>query len=237
MARPKKQTVDYFPHNCTHKATIFILEQRYRNDGYALWFKLLESLGSAEGHFLDFKDVHTAEFFCAKANLTNEKCIEIINLLAKINAIDIELWNENMIIWSDNFIEGIRDAYRNRTQEIPIKPSFLRKILQPTHQSDVNNPQTKEENTKVKDNKIEFEKFWTSYDKKVGDKNKCKKLWNTLKIETQQEILDYIPKWKPTITDKQFQPHPYTFLHQERWTNEIIQPLNNKPKPVNNGFA
>jgi hypothetical protein len=49
MARPTKQTVDYFPHDCHHGQTIYILEKRFGNDGYAFWFNLLELLGSSEG--------------------------------------------------------------------------------------------------------------------------------------------------------------------------------------------
>ena len=49
MTRPKKQTVDYFPHSCNHKKTIYILEERYGNNGYSFWFKLLEMLGNTEG--------------------------------------------------------------------------------------------------------------------------------------------------------------------------------------------
>ena len=46
MARPKKQTVDYFPHIIKQGKTMTILENRFGNDGYAFWFKLLEILGS-----------------------------------------------------------------------------------------------------------------------------------------------------------------------------------------------
>lgn len=49
MARPKKQTVDYFPHFVKGGRTIFILENKFGNDGYAFWFKLLEILGESEG--------------------------------------------------------------------------------------------------------------------------------------------------------------------------------------------
>lgn len=68
MARPKKQTVDYFPHSCVHKKTMFILEQKYGNDGYAFWFKLLEMLGSTEGHFLSLKNGMEWEFLIAKTH-------------------------------------------------------------------------------------------------------------------------------------------------------------------------
>ena len=126
MGRPRKQTVDYFPHMCTHGKTMFILEQRYGNDGYCFWFKLLESLGSSEGHFLNCSDTATWEFLASKARLQKETCIEILDLLAGLEAISPDLWVDK-IIWSDNFIVNITEAYRNRKVEIPKKPDFLRK--------------------------------------------------------------------------------------------------------------
>jgi len=48
MARPNKQGVDYFPHFVNHGKTMFILEEKFGNNGYAFWFKLLELLGKEE---------------------------------------------------------------------------------------------------------------------------------------------------------------------------------------------
>ncbi len=127
MSRPKKQTIDYFPHNCTHGKTMFILEQKYGNDGYAFWFKLLELLGNAEGHFLHLENGLDWEFLIAVTHLDKDKCKEILNLLADLNAIDKELWLEKSVIWIQKFVDNIKDAYRNRVVEIPQKPSFLRK--------------------------------------------------------------------------------------------------------------
>jgi len=148
VARPKKQTVDYFPHSCTHSKTMFILEQKYGNDGYAFWFKLLEMLGSSEGHCLYFTNGMDWEFLIAKTRLDKEKCIEILDLLATFGAIDKKLWSKK-IVWSDNFIENIKDAYRNRTVDIPVKPSFLRKKSTSSGINDVNNPHTILNDTKV----------------------------------------------------------------------------------------
>ncbi len=126
MTRPKKQTVDYYPHYCNHGKSMFIIEQKYGNDGYAFWFKLLELLGSAEGHYLQFTEDIDWEFLIAKTKLDKEKCTEILNLLAVIGSIDKELWNEK-IVWSDNFVENIKEAYRNRVANLPSKPDSLRK--------------------------------------------------------------------------------------------------------------
>lgn len=128
MARPKKQTVDYFPHDANHKTTLFVLLQRYGNDGYSFWFMLLEELCRTEGHFYDCNNLAKWEFLQAKTRLSGDKCIEILNLLSDLDAIDRELWIEK-VIWSDNFISRIADAYKNRRADVPQKPSFYRSKL------------------------------------------------------------------------------------------------------------
>jgi hypothetical protein len=149
MARPKKQTVDYFPHSCDHKTTMYILEQKYGNDGYSFWFKLLEILGKEADHWLDLRDCMKWEFLQAKTHLDESICTEMLNLLAKLKAIDPELWAIK-IVWSENFVEGISDVYRNRRVEIPSRPTFL--LVETSHKQVVST----EENTqsKVKESKV-----------------------------------------------------------------------------------
>jgi len=127
MARPKKQTVDYFPHQCNHKKTMFVLEQRYGNDGYAFWFKLLELLGAAEGHYIDCNDVSTWQFMCAKALMTEDKCREILDYLVCLGAIDAELWDRK-IIWVQNFVDGLDDLYSRRKVVKPTKETIGNRI-------------------------------------------------------------------------------------------------------------
>jgi len=121
MTRPRKDVVDYFPHYCVHKSTMFILEQRYGNDGYAFWFKLLEQLGSTEGHFIDCNDVMQWEFLQAKTRIAGDICEDILGTLCRLKAIDAELWEEK-IIWSENFIKQVAEVYRNRRSPVPKKP-------------------------------------------------------------------------------------------------------------------
>jgi len=124
LGRPLKQGVDYFPHMCSHGKTIYILEQRWGNDGYAFWFKLLELLGSTEGHVLDAENTATREFLAAKTRLSVEQCYEILDLLADLDAIDQELWKKHHVIWCQNFVDNLEPVYRKRKMETPTKPSF-----------------------------------------------------------------------------------------------------------------
>lgn len=122
MARPRKATVDYFPHACVHGKTMYILEQRHGNDGYAFWFKLLERLGRQDGHFLDMSDELEIEFLAAETRLSPGLTSEILDLLARLNAIDRDLWQKSRIIWAQNFVDGIADAYKERLNNLPTKP-------------------------------------------------------------------------------------------------------------------
>jgi len=123
VARPKKQTVDYFPHYVFHKRTMYIIENKYGNDGYAFWFKLLELLGSTEGHFYDCRNPSKWEFLLAKTRQSGVSATEILNTLAALDAIDAELWTQK-VIWSQNFVDGVADVYAKRKIELPEKPSI-----------------------------------------------------------------------------------------------------------------
>jgi len=122
--RPKKQTVDYFPHyaGASDGKTLFILQSRFGNDGYAFWFKLLEILASSEGHFFDYRKSPDWQFLLAKTGISDSnKATEILRTLADLNAIDPELHEQN-IAWSQNFVDNLVDLYKRRAVEIPQRP-------------------------------------------------------------------------------------------------------------------
>lgn len=78
-----------------------------------------------------------------------------------------------------------------------------------------------EENRIEENSKIEFDKFWNLYDKKVG-KLKSEKKWNKLSLKDQKAILKYIPKYKIAQPDKKFRKNPETFFNNRSWEDELI---------------
>lgn len=70
---------------------------------------------------------------------------------------------------------------------------------------------------------IDFEFFWNEYDKKVGNKEKLRKKWESLTDKERQDIISYIPLYKQSRPDKQFRKDPSTFLNNKSWNDEIIQ--------------
>ena len=125
MARPKRQTVDYFPHFVKGGRTIFILEDRFGNDGYAFWFKVLEILGEAEGHFYDCSNGSNWAFLLAKTHLTEEEANNIISVLIDLGKIDAELWAAKRILWVENFVKNLSEVYRTRHTDLPVKEEVI----------------------------------------------------------------------------------------------------------------
>ncbi len=101
-----------------------ILEQKWRNTGYAFWFKLLEILGGTEGHYIDYSNTMTASYLQAYTQTEKEQCTEILDLLARVEAIDRELW-ERQLVWSQNFVDNLADLYARRKIVKPTKESIL----------------------------------------------------------------------------------------------------------------
>ena len=153
MARPKKNTVDYFPHTVTHGKTLFIIEERFGNDGYAFWFKLLEILGNTQDHVFRAGNPEEWMFLLAKTHVCGDIATQILDALASLNAIDRELWQEKTI-WVQNFVNGVADVYTRRKTETPVKPSLCQqKPCAPGITVDENR-QSKVKESKVKESRL-----------------------------------------------------------------------------------
>ena len=123
MSRSQKQTADYFPHEVMHKRTLFVLESKYKNDGYAFWFKLLEILCETEGHCYDCNPPENWEYLLAKTLVSDELAKEIFDTLFNLGAIDKELW-EKKIVWVQNLVDNLGSMYAKRVTDTPQKPAI-----------------------------------------------------------------------------------------------------------------
>jgi hypothetical protein len=76
--RKDKNTIDYFPHFVNHGKTLFIIESKFGNDGYAAWFKILEMLGKSDNHFIDCRKDEDWEYMSAKIKLMKTRGVNTI---------------------------------------------------------------------------------------------------------------------------------------------------------------
>lgn len=88
-----------------------------------------------------------------------------------------------------------------------------------------------------------FERAWNLYEKKVGDKEKLEKKWNSMSLKDRKAAIEYIPLYVISKPDKQFRKNFQTFLNQRGWEDEIIgtpqQPtaVNEQPSEISQLIA
>jgi hypothetical protein len=125
MARPTKEGVDYFSHDvdACSKKTMTILESRFGNDGYAFWFKLLEILGASATLSFCVDNDDDWLVLVTKTRVSEAAASEILDLLARLGAIDTELW-QHRIIWVQKLVDRVAQVYEKRKALIPQKPEL-----------------------------------------------------------------------------------------------------------------
>jgi len=128
MARPQKNTVDYFPFYCEEGQKMFYLEETYGNDGFATFVKILRELARVNYHYLDLSKKSSLMFLSAKCKVSIETLESIISDLVMLGKFDELLWNENKIIWCQSFIDSIQDAYIKRSNKCVTYDSLLRHL-------------------------------------------------------------------------------------------------------------
>lgn len=256
MARPQKQTVDYFPHDtdASDGKTLTIIQSKYGNNGFAFWFKLLQLLGKTPGHYYDYNNPVELEFLCAKTHQKDtETILAMLNTLADLKAIDYEL-HKAKVIWIQNFVNGIADAYKRTKDGVPQRPVFLinvgkygdsvsildqtvNNMITKTIKNDTEMPQTKLKEIKLNKTKILnvhfFDKFWNAYPRKVKRLSTEKAF---IKINPNEElliiILNSIEKFKKTEEWKKengkYIPHPASWLNDKRWEDEDVNIIKEK---------
>lgn len=67
----------------------------------------------------------------------------------------------------------------------------------------------------------EFEEWWNLYDKKKDKKAAITKFKSARKEHSYEEIVKGTKEYLKTITNKQYQKHPKTFLHNESYLDDF----------------
>ncbi len=179
MARPEKNTVEYFPFLCDEGKKMFYIEETYGNDGFSTFIKILRELAKTDFHYLDLSKKTTLMFLSAKCKISTKTLESIINDLVDLDKFDKNLWIENKVIWCQDFIDSIQDAYNKRKNKCITYDGLLQHLCslgvrKPNKSKSVVviNPQTILEETKLKktiENRMsEFENSLQIYLKEFG---------------------------------------------------------------------
>lgn len=243
MGRPRKQTADYFPHFVADGRTKFVLEDGWGNDGYAFWFKLLELLCKSDGHYYNCAENGNKRYLTALTKVDDAKADAILEALAEMGKIDRELWEQAQVIWCQNLVDNLADMYSKRTDGIPKKPfvgEFTGRIneedVEPAEEKDhtgeqpepaappAPQPRRKKPSSLSKKQEERFNRFWHVYPRKENI-GAAERAW--AKIDPDDELTAKIieavqtaQKLDSRFREKQYTPHPASWLNGREWLNE-----------------
>jgi hypothetical protein len=151
MARPQKQTIDYFPHYVSDGKTLLILQNEFHNDGYAFWFKLLELLCVSDGQSYDYNNPAEWRLLLAKTSVQEDTATKILTILADVGAIDKEL-HSHKVIWVQKLVDNLDLVYNRRSNGKPQKPVITNNNMVMKDISVNNNPIIADKSTHTKQN-------------------------------------------------------------------------------------
>lgn len=103
MARPKKEGMDYFPHDvhAFNDKKIEALRMIHGLKGYAVYFFLLEQIYQEKDFELDISDAETIQILCRKLEINQEEFEAIIHTSIKHGCFDRDEYEQRRVLTSD----------------------------------------------------------------------------------------------------------------------------------------
>jgi len=115
MGRPSRRDVDYYPHYVKKGKTLFILQNKYGLIGYGFFYKILDFLAITPDHHYQIKTDIDLMYLSGECLVKNENdALEMIEVMVKTGKLDQHLWDKHRVIASSDFLDSVRDAYKDR---------------------------------------------------------------------------------------------------------------------------
>lgn len=122
MARPRKEGMDYFPHDtdAANDEKIEALRSLYGNDGYAFYFILLERVYRANDAELDVSKPILLAPIASKIGITQDRFVEILEAAFEVGLFDKKEYETRKVITSNGIkarfseVDNMRKRWRKR---------------------------------------------------------------------------------------------------------------------------
>ena len=203
----------YFSHdsNARNDQRLMKVRMRYGMEGYGIYFGIIEILREQSDYTLTFSDLDSISF-----DLRVERNI-IDDIVENFDLFEIE---------EDSFYSK---SLKKRMEKLDLIKQKRADAGRVGGKSRANAKAKAKQNqaSKVKQSKsikvnIEFSDFWNLYDYKKGNKIKIENKWLSLKDDERTAIMDHLPLYVASTPDKQWRKHPYTYLNNQGWEDEMV---------------
>jgi len=156
MARPTKQNVDYFSHDCDMRNDIKIkaLRRKYKHLGYSIYIITLELLGDTE-YFQMKWDEMNIELLASEYDCDTDELNEVINYCIQLDLLQLTYG----YLHCENFSKRLEETVLSRRKDYCSNNSPIMKLrLLNDNNNEVNvnnNTQSKVKESKVKESIVE----------------------------------------------------------------------------------
>ncbi|GIO42514.1 hypothetical protein J41TS4_22720 [Paenibacillus apis] len=203
MARPRKEGMDYFPHDtdAVNDTKIEAMRMLYGNDGYAFYFILLELIYKQPDFELDVSDAETIQILAKKVEVSQEKFNSMLQTAIKRECFDPLAYQERCVLTS----EGVKKRSKvvvDKRVKMRKKPSNSAGIELIPDSCDVSDAETGEESAQSK---------------------------RKVKVKEKKSNKDIIPKisYAEFVSLTQDEYNKLISAHGEDTTKRMIEILNN----------
>lgn len=121
MSRPESKNVFYFPHYTKSTIELDLIEHKHKSEGYKAYYRLMELVADADYHRLSVASENDKVMFDLGMKCDKDVVSDVIKILIDKGRIDRQLWEEESIIWMQDFVETLRPVYVNRRKSLPTK--------------------------------------------------------------------------------------------------------------------
>ena len=167
MARPRKEGMDYFPHD-VHAANdkkVEALRMLYGNDGYAFFFILLENIYQEPNFELDISDAETIQILCRKTEVTPEKFNSMLETALKRDCFDRESYEQRGVLTSSGIKKRAEVVVKKR---VKMQEAYKKEISDIVSEAEmgVESTQSKVKESKVKESNRDIKDIGTKVPKR-----------------------------------------------------------------------
>lgn len=153
MARPRKEGLDYFPHDCDLDDKFDSLELLYQNDGYAFGFKLYQRIYKTSDGILQVSDAEMRQVLAAECHVSVERWEQILASALKFRLFDPKIYAETGGLTSKGIQKRRSVVVRHR--EYSRSQNDSEQVSYPVSESETphKTPESKAKKTKEKETK------------------------------------------------------------------------------------
>ena len=119
MSRPESKKVFYFPHFVKKTVEQDLIEYKHGAEGYRAYYRLLELVADADYHRLSVASEDEKIMFDLGMNGDSEVIEDVIRILVDRGLINKLKWENDRIIWMQDFVETLKPVYVNRRKPLP----------------------------------------------------------------------------------------------------------------------